>query len=105
MNPHTTLVQGILDLLRLHRIPAYPTNTGAAMMENKRFVRFGFPGVADVTGILPPKGRYIAIEAKTGRGKLAQAQRDFKCMVQIAGGLYFEVRDLGVFDNQLKELK
>lgn len=85
----------ILDALRLHPAVARieRTNTGAGRFAGKdgkagRFVRFGFKGQADLSGVASD-GRVIAIEVKRPRtrGKLSVEQRDYLDLVRSTGGL------------------
>ena len=66
MKEHDIQTQ-ILEFLKLKGIVAWRSNTGASVFRNKGknyFVRFGIPGQADITGILPD-GRRLEIEVKT----------------------------------------
>lgn len=84
----------ILEALRLHQNVARieRTNTGAGRFLGKdgkagRFVRYGFQGQADLTGVAKD-GRVIAIEVKRPRTRndLRPAQRLFLEQVRSAGG-------------------
>ena len=101
-NPHTILVKGCLALLALYKIPAWSQNTGAGKMASGRFVRFGYPGIADILGILPGAGKFFSVEVKIGRDKQSAAQLDFEAMVRHSGGVYLEVRDIEKFEKLLK---
>lgn len=59
-------------------------NTGAA--KGKRFVRFGFVGLADIIGQMRD-GRFIAIECKRRGGDRKDTQQLFLHWVHCAGGL------------------
>ena len=50
-----------------------------------RRIHFGVKGMADLNGITQG-GRYVAIEAKTGSGKLTKDQEAFLRMVKAHGG-------------------
>lgn len=108
--------RAILDYLQVRGIFAFRANTGAARYEGKngpRFVRYGFPGVADILGILPnwiyvngkgtpglvpfkpsptsmpPEvGRFLAIEVKRGIQRQSADQKAFQEAVERSGGLY-----------------
>ena len=71
----TELVKSILQLLQRHPkvAIAWRTNTGAAKF-GERFVRFGYPGISDIIGMLK-NGKFLAIEVKRPgkRPTLAQA--------------------------------
>jgi hypothetical protein len=84
----------ILSALRLHPKVARieRTNTGAGKFQGKngkagRFIRFGFPGQPDLTGIAND-GRVIAIEIKrpSTRHNVSTEQRAYLDQVSAAGG-------------------
>ena len=65
---------------------AWRNNVGAAR-DGGRFVRFGLPGSADITGILQD-GRRREIEVKGPRGRLSEKQKNFGAMIEKFGGVY-----------------
>ena len=67
-------------------------NTGAARV-GRRFIRFGVPGQADLTGILPG-GRRLEIEVKSDTGRQTDDQRNFQNMIERFGGLYVLARSV-----------
>ena len=67
-------------------------NCGVARIGN-RVVRFGVPGQADLTGILPD-GRRIEVEAKSPGGKQTEEQRSFQRMIERFGGVYVLARSV-----------
>lgn len=67
-------------------------NTGAAQI-GRRFIRFGVPGQADLTGILPG-GRRLEIEVKSESGRQTPDQRNFQAMIERFGGLYVLARSV-----------
>ena len=67
-------------------------NTGAARI-GRRLVRFGVPGQADLTGILPG-GRRVEIETKSPTGRQTPDQRAFQTMIERFGGLYVLARSV-----------
>ncbi|MFA6242583.1 MAG: hypothetical protein WC655_16720 [Candidatus Hydrogenedentales bacterium] len=83
-------------------IKVWRQNCGAFVV-GKRFVRFGIPGQADITGIMKG-GRRIEIEVKTKRGKLSPEQETFRKMIEDCGGLYIVARDLDDVLAALAEL-
>ncbi len=74
-------VVGGLPGLRIWR-----QNTGVAKFGNRK-VRFGIPGQADITGILPD-GRRLEIEVKSATGRQSEEQKKFQAMIERFGGLY-----------------
>lgn len=89
-------LQGDLGIL------AWRNNTGAAVMQNvdsngkargkARFVRFGLEGHSDVFAIIPPHGRFLAIETKRETEQPTAAQLLFLENVRRAGGAALWVR-------------
>ncbi len=67
-------------------------NTGVARM-GARVVRFGIPGQADLTGVLPG-GMRLEIECKTADGRLSIEQQNFRAMVTRFGGVYVVARSV-----------
>lgn len=45
-------------------------------------------GIPDIIAILPPNGRFVAIEVKRPNGKLSEHQEAFRDELQRIGGLY-----------------
>jgi len=67
-------------------------NTGVARIGN-RVVRFGVPGQADLTGILPG-GRRLEVEVKSPEGIQTDDQRNFQRMIERFGGVYVLARSV-----------
>jgi len=79
--------RAILQYLALRRdLVAWPANTGAVKVGG-RFVRFGRPGQADITGALKG-GRRLEIEVKSPKGVLSAAQKAFRADMQRVNALY-----------------
>lgn len=98
----TALVKQILQYLGWRKgVFAYRQNTGAVKIDNKRFVSFGFPGLADIIGIY--RGRYLAIEAKIRPNKQTAQQKAFEETVGRYGGLYILAYDLKNVTDVLDE--
>lgn len=82
----------ILALLRAHpRVAwAHRFNTGGVERENadgsSRYVRFAFPGCADILGMLKG-GRFLAIECKSSTGRVTEEQVAFLGLVARHGGI------------------
>jgi hypothetical protein len=90
------LVAACLHLLALHGVRAWRNNTtGVFDPERKRFRTFsGRKGVSDILGIIPPAGRLVAVECKSGKGKLSSEQRAFLDDIAAAGGVAVCARSL-----------
>ncbi|MFP4145893.1 MAG: VRR-NUC domain-containing protein [Phycisphaeraceae bacterium] len=72
-------------------------NTGAAPYRDakgqKRLVRFGVPGQADLSGILPG-GVRLEIEVKGPKGRQSHEQQAFQRMIERFGGVYVLARSV-----------
>lgn len=67
---------------------------GAAMSMSGAIFKYGTKGVSDIIGFRAPHAQFIAIEIKTGTGKLTKEQRAFKCAVERCGGIFIEARSI-----------
>lgn len=67
-------------------------NTGAVSYHG-RTVRFGIPGAADLTGILPG-GLRLEIECKSAAGRQSPDQRKYQRIVERFGGVYVLARSV-----------
>jgi hypothetical protein len=75
-----------------HYLHIWRQNTGAMRAANGRLVRFGMPGMADLSGILQG-GQRVEIECKTRMGRLTPQQAKWARMIVRRGGLYLRVCD------------
>jgi hypothetical protein len=84
----------VLKALRAHPAVSWceRQNSGAANVGG-RYIRFGWPGCADVLGQLRD-GRFLAVEVKGPTGRLRPEQAVFLERINQAGGLGFMARDL-----------
>lgn len=78
---------GTLPGLRLWR-----ANCGVARI-GTRVIRFGIPGQADLTGILPD-GRRLEIEVKSPTGRQTSEQVSFQNMIERFNGIYILARSI-----------
>ncbi len=92
-NPETIIMNDILVAITALPCAFFERcNTGAARGANGRLIRFGTPGAPDIRGTY--RGRSIAIEVKTARGKLSKEQERWRDSFVEAGGLYIVGRDV-----------
>ena len=70
---------------------AWRRNVGATVVGD-RFIRYGLPGEADVTGIYD--GLRLEIEVKAGKDKPTPEQLSFLKMIRNAGGIGLICRDV-----------
>ncbi len=83
-------------------------NTGVATYDNlvagtSRKVRFGLPGQADLSGILPD-GKRLEIEVKRPGGRQSEEQKAFQEMIERFGGLYILAYSALDVEDRLREL-
>jgi hypothetical protein len=98
------------DYLTLCRIPHFRVNGGALAVAapggRKRFVRFtSARGCSDLVAVLPPSGRFAAIEVKRPGGRLTPDQREFLDAVRAAGGIALCVDSVVTLASALERLE
>lgn len=110
--PERDVVEAVMQLLKHHPSVAWAkrmsTASGFLLYADKfkqlvaaghlkstdaRFIRFGFPGMADITGQLRA-GRRLEIECKSDSGKPTDDQIAFLDAVNGAGGVAFVARSV-----------
>lgn len=74
------------------------------MMDGKRYVRFGYPGSADIIGVAK-SGVFLAFECKTGEARQNFDQRVFQEEVKKRNGKYFLIRTLDDVLRALDEIE
>jgi hypothetical protein len=72
-------------------------NTLPIPLPNGGFRPTAKTGISDIIAILPPRGRFLGIEIKTGRDRLRPEQLGFKANVERMGGIYMEVKNFEDF--------
>lgn len=79
--------------MRLWRANVGVARIGGPRSAGGRIVRFGLPGQADLTGILPG-GLRLEIEVKGAAGRQTEEQRAFQRMIERFGGVYVLARSV-----------
>mgnify|MGYP001569344592 CR=1 FL=1 len=99
---------GIVGVLRAHGILAFRMNSGAMRGSYKGrswYVRFGFPGMADLLAF--PASKVLWIECKRPGAKQSLDQERFQILVEREGHSYLLARApedvLSWFENYRKE--
>lgn len=90
---HEALLKKVLLTLSSHGYFVYKNNTGA-IKTNDRYQAYGLPGSADILGIQPITGRFLALEIKTGNAKQNKQQLAFEKAVIKRNGIYKVIRSL-----------
>ena len=84
----------ILDYLRYRGIFCWKNNTAGIFVRSRNtFIPSHAPGVADILGILKD-GRFLAIEVKAAKGKVAPHQQAFLDEIAARGGVAFVARSI-----------
>lgn len=85
------------DILRefgtRHDMRLWRQNVGVARMGKGRVVRFGVPGQADLTGVLPG-GKRLEIECKSATGRQSDDQRNYQRIIERFDGVYILARSV-----------
>ena len=99
--PETDILNQILHYL-VSRTDLYcwRNQTGGAYASNRRFLRFGCPGSADILGI-QRSGKFIAIEVKAALGRQSPGQKAWQRRIETLGGIYILARSV---DDVIKQL-
>ena len=92
MSEHETQ-NAIMRYLATCDLVFWRQNTGVATFHG-RTVRFGVPGQADISGIMPD-GKRLEIEVKTAKGRQSTAQKNYAAMIARNNGVYILARSAG----------
>jgi len=102
-NAITKCVLGAITLHSAGRHPAVFTRVQAGMIRiGDRLIRMAAAGTADLIGVY--RGRAVAIEVKTPKGRQADSQREWEQAWITAGGVYRVVRSAADTLELLQEL-
>jgi hypothetical protein len=94
----------ILHFLFLKKIYAWRNNTTGIPLPNGGFRPAAKKGTSDILGFIPPNGRFLAIEVKTGKDRLREEQIGFIQSVKDSGGIALVVKDFDEFLAQWNAL-
>lgn len=107
MNVHPILERDILkgcrDLLESVGWLIQRNNTGRFQVGN-RWVSAGRNGSADLYAIIPPSGRFLAVEVKRPGKEPTEAQRTFLRRIRNFGGVGVAVDNVKMLDRIVKAL-
>lgn len=91
---HQQLVNEILVALSARGVLCWPIPTGMARTATGAVIRFGGKGHGDIGGVIPPNGRALSIEVKTGRAREERHQRTFGSVFAGKGGIRVVARSV-----------
>ena len=103
MSEHALVQQILIEFGSLPGMRIWRVNTGAAIRPGGGLVRFGLPGMADISGIIAG-GQRIEVEAKTRTGKQRKEQVAWQKMIEGLGGLYILARTTDDVRRSLPEI-
>jgi hypothetical protein len=92
-----------LKYLKRRGILAWNNPTGAARIAPDRWLHFGKKGSADIIGLIPPDGKFLAVETKALDGRLSPEQKQFLDEIRGLGGLAVTVRGWRELDAALRD--
>ena len=93
----------ILDWLRWNKVFCWKSNNvGIYRKDTNHYIPVGLKGVADILGIING-GVFLAIEVKSGKGKVSPYQREFLQNITDNGGVSFVARCLEDVKLSLKD--
>ena len=102
MTPEGRIKAACLRCLERRGIMAWNNPSGAVRVAPDRWVSFGRKGSSDIIGLLPG-GRFLAVEVKASRGRLAPEHSEFLEKVRGLGGLAVVARSWRDLEAALRE--
>ena len=90
---HMRLKNLILMELSKHGAMVWNNPTGVFYTRTGQPVKVGTPGAADIIGVTA-NGQALAVEVKTGTGRLSPDQKKWRDIFCAHGGLHIEARGL-----------
>jgi len=96
------VLHACLKWLHAHGIFAWRNNSGTLWTDGQP-ISFGYPGSADITGILPD-GRRLEVETKSSTGKQSAKQKHFQAQIEKNHGVYLLVRSKQDLEAQWAKL-
>ena len=97
------ITRSVLNFLFEKKIFAWRANTTGISLPDGRFRPAAKTGISDILAVLPPNGRLLAIEIKTGRDRLRPEQEGFLKNIEAMGGIFLIVHNyqefLDLFSN------
>ena len=100
--PEARIQAAILEWSRLRPDLTLWRRNVAALKVDGRFMRFGKPGMSDLTGHLIPSGRRLEVEVKAPGGRLTVPQRAWGDFVESTGGIFLVARSVADVESALR---
>jgi hypothetical protein len=86
------ILHACLAWLHQQGVFAWRNNSGT-LWTNGQPVSFGYPGSADIIGVLST-GQFLAVECKSPTGKQSEKQAKFQAKIEQNKGVYLLVRNV-----------
>lgn len=103
---HNALVREALQELAIRGYTAWENETGVWFDEGRRPHKYGKKGSGDIFIVLPPNGRHVECEAKTGSGRQSKNQNlHQEFCIEKNGGAYILFRSVLELITELEKLK
>jgi hypothetical protein len=103
MTPEGDILKACLQYLHYRGIFCWRNNQGVIPTGRGTYRRFaGLRGVSDILGVLD-KGRFLAVEVKSLKGKTSPEQTAFLARVTSLGGVACVVRSVEELEKDLQE--
>lgn len=103
MSATNDLTKFILNRLFKDGIYAWRNSVGA-IKTSHGFYQMGKVGSSDIMAVLPPDGRFLGIEVKTGKDRIRPEQEGFMGNVRRMGGICLVVHDEEDFTSKFNEI-
>ena len=103
-SPTNLTTQLILNYLFKKGIYAWRNSVGAFSSGGKHY-QMGKVGSSDILAVLPPNGRFMGIEIKTGKDSLRPEQIGFAKNLATMGAVSIVVKDFSDFENQFPYIR
>lgn len=101
--PESAILNACYRWCYARKVFVWRNNTGAYRSEHGTYIRYGYPGSADLLG-MTPSGRFLAIETKRQDGTLNDNQFRFQADVERNGGLYIVARSVDDLEARQQEI-
>lgn len=103
-SPTNITTNAILSFFFSAGIFSYRQNSTGIPLPGGGFRPGAKTGLPDIVAILPPSGRHMGIEVKTGKDRLSPEQSGTLSNINRAGGIGIVVKDYQDFLNQWKKI-
>jgi hypothetical protein len=101
--PENRVKRECLEYLKVRQIYCWSNPSGAVRIRPGKFMSFGKKGSADIIGLLPPDGKFLAVETKAPDGRLSPEQREFLEAIKQQGGVAVIARSWTDIDQALRQ--